>query len=94
MASSVTALAARLALSTEATIARRLALNRHAAAATTIWPGATITSVGSFAQNTSLNGRYFFSYLIRLRNIFLTSDSTVVTWMSSSIFLVKATAVR
>lgn len=66
MGSPVTALAARLALTTEAMIARRLVLNRHAAAATSIWPGATITSVGSFAQNTSLRGRYFsiFPYLI------------------------------
>lgn len=63
MGSPVTTLAARLALTTEAAIARRLVLNRHAAAATAIWPGATITSVGSFAQNTSLRGRFLSSHL-------------------------------
>lgn len=61
MGSPVTALVARLALTTEAATARRLVLSRHAAAAIAIWPGATITSVGSFAQNTSLRGRYFSS---------------------------------
>lgn len=61
MTGPIASLAARLALSVEAKLARSLVLDRNMAAVGRLWPRAIVSPVGSFVNDTSLVGR-FYSY--------------------------------